>query len=91
MTRPNQVWAMDITYVLMARGFVYLTAVVDWFSPKVLTWRLSVTLETGPCLEALDEAGIRISMDGKGAWRDECLRRAALAQRQIQGGLPARR
>jgi putative transposase len=48
VTRPNQIWAMDITYVPMARGVVYLTAVVDWFSRKVLAWRLSVTLETGP-------------------------------------------
>jgi putative transposase len=100
VTRPNQVWAMDITYIPMARGFVYLTAVLDWFSRKVLAWRLSVTLETEPCLEALKEAmarygkpkimnadqgsqftsidfikalrtaEIQISMDGKGAWRD---------------------
>ena len=100
VTRPNQVWAMDITYIPMRRGFVYLVAVVDWFSRKVLAWRLSITLETGPCLEALREAmkkhgkpeimntdqgaqftsidfikalkdaDIQISMDGKGAWRD---------------------
>ena len=100
VTRPNQVWAMDITYVPMARGFVYLVAVLDWFSRKVLAWRLSTTLETGPCIEALKDAmrrhgkpeimnsdqgsqftsidfiktlkdaDIRISMDGKGAWRD---------------------
>jgi transposase InsO family protein len=44
--RPNQVWAMDITYIPMARGFVYLAAVVDWFSRRVLAWRLSITLET---------------------------------------------
>ena len=56
VTRPNQVWAMDITYIPMRRGFVYLVAVVDWFSRKVLAWRLSITLETGPCLEALREA-----------------------------------
>ena len=56
VARPNQVWAMDITYVPMARGFVYLVAVVDWFSRKVLAWRLSMTLETEPCLEALSEA-----------------------------------
>ena len=56
VTKPNQVWAMDITYVPMARGFVYLVAVVDWFSRKVLAWRLSITLETGPCVEALSEA-----------------------------------
>ena len=100
VTRPNQVWAMDITYIPMARGFVYLTAVVDWFSRRVLAWRLSITLEVAFCLEALTEAlarhgrpeifntdqgsqftsgdftdvllehGISISMDGKGAWRD---------------------
>jgi len=100
ITRPNQVWAMDITYVPMARGFVYLAAVVDWFSRKVLAWRLSITLATDFCIEALEEAlgrhakpeifntdqgcqftsidftrvlkdaGVAISMDGKGAWRD---------------------
>ena len=98
--RPNQVWAMDITYIPMARGFVYLAAVVDWFSRRVLAWRLSITMEAEFCIEALDEAlarhgrpdifntdqgsqftsgdftgvlirnGIAISMDGKGAWRD---------------------
>lgn len=48
VTRPNQAWAMDITYIPMARGFVYLAAVVDWFSRRVLAWRrLSITLETG--------------------------------------------
>jgi putative transposase len=100
VTRPNQVWAMDITYIPMARGFVYLAAVVDWFSRKVLSWRLSITLETSFCIEAVNEAlarhgkpdifntdqgsqftsidfikvlkdaNIAISMDGKGAWRD---------------------
>ena len=98
--RPNQVWAMDITYVPMARGFVYLAAVVDWCSRRVLAWRLSITMEAAFCVEALEEAlarhgrpgivntdqgsqftgeaftgvltrnGIAISMDGKGAWRD---------------------
>jgi putative transposase len=98
--RPNQVWAMDITYVPMARGFVYLAAVVDWFSRRVLAWRLSITLEAAFCVEALEDAlarhgrpevfntdqgsqftshaftgvlltaGIAISMDGKGSWRD---------------------
>ena len=98
--RPNQVWAMDITYVPMARGFVYLAAVVDWHSRRVLAWRLSITLEAAFCVEALEEAlarhgkptifntdqgsqftshdftgvlikaEIAISMDGKGAWRD---------------------
>jgi putative transposase len=98
--RPNQVWAMDITYIPMARGFVYLAAVVDWFSRRVLAWRLSITLETEFCLDAvrdalarhgkpaifntdqgsqftsvaftglLQEKQIAISMDGRGAWRD---------------------
>jgi putative transposase len=98
--RPNQVWAMDITYIPMARGFVYLCAVVDWFSRRVLAWRLSITMEAAFCIEALEEAlvkygapeifntdqgsqftsadftgvlianAIAISMDGKGAWRD---------------------
>jgi putative transposase len=98
--RPNQVWAMDITYIPMARGFVYLAAVVDWFSRRVLAWRLSITLEVDFCLEAVEEALVRhgrpeifntdqgsqftsvaftdllldnaiaISMDGRGAWRD---------------------
>jgi len=98
--RPNQVWAMDITYIPMARGCVYLAAVMDWFSRKVLAWRLSITMDVHFCLEAVEEAmarfgrpdifntdqgsqftsyaftgllkdnGIRISMDGKGCWRD---------------------
>ena len=100
VTRPNQVWAMDITYVPMRRGFVYLAAVIDWFTRKVLAWRVSITLETAFCIEAVDDAMARhgrpeifntdqgsqftsldfikllkdakisISMDGKGAWRD---------------------
>jgi putative transposase len=100
VTRPNHVWAMDITYIPMARGFVYLAAVIDWFSRKVLAWRLSITLDAAFCIEAVEEAlsrhgtpeifntdqgsqftsidftslllknGIKISMDGKGAWRD---------------------
>ena len=56
VTRPNHVGALDSTSVPMARGFVYRVAVVDWFSRKVLAWRLAMTLETGPCLEALSEA-----------------------------------
>jgi putative transposase len=56
MTRPNQVWATDITYIPMARGFVYLVAIVDWFSRRVLSWRLSITLEADFCIEALEEA-----------------------------------
>lgn len=100
VTRPNQVWAMDITYIPMKRGYVYLAAVVDWNTRRVLSWRLSITLETAFCIEAVEEAmakygkpdifntdqgsqftsinfikmltdaGIKISMDGKGAWRD---------------------
>jgi putative transposase len=54
--RPNQVWAMDITYIPMARGFVYLAAVVDWFSRRVLAWRVSITLEAAFCIEALEDA-----------------------------------
>jgi putative transposase len=54
--RPNQVWAMDITYIPMARGFVYLAAVVDWFSRRVLAWRVSITMEVAFCLEAVEEA-----------------------------------
>ena len=54
--RANQVWAMDLTYVPMARGFVYLAAVVDWSSRRVLAWRLSITLEVAFCVEALEEA-----------------------------------
>ena len=54
--RPNQVWATDITYIAMARGFVYLTAVVDWFTRRVLSHRVSITMEAGFCIEALEEA-----------------------------------
>ena len=54
--RPNQVWAMDITYIPMARGFVYLAAVIDWWSRRVLSWRVSITMETGFCIEAVEEA-----------------------------------
>ncbi|MBB5696307.1 putative transposase [Roseomonas pecuniae] len=98
--RPNQVWAIDITYVPMARGFVYLAAVLDWFSRRVLSWRVSISMDASFCVEALEEAmvrhgqpdifntdqgsqftsqaftevllkaGIAISMDGRGAWRD---------------------
>lgn len=54
--RPNQVWCADITYIPMAKGWVYLVAVMDWFSRKVLAWRLSITMETDFCVEALKEA-----------------------------------
>jgi len=56
---PNQVWAMDITYIPMARGFVYLAAVVDWFSRRVLAWRLSITMEASFCIEAVEEALVK--------------------------------
>lgn len=98
--RPNQVWAADVTYIPMAKGFVYLMAVIDWFSRKVLSWKLSNSLSADFCVEAVEEAiarygtpeifntdqgsqftgaqfvgtlkahGIKISMDGKGRWRD---------------------
>lgn len=100
IARPNQVWAMDITYVPMAKGFVYLAVVLDWFSRRVLSWRVSITMEAAFCVATLEEAlarhgkpeifntdqgsqftclaftgvltanEIAISMDGKGAWRD---------------------
>ena len=56
VTRPNQVWAADVTYIPMARGFLYLVAVVDWCSRKVLAWRLSISLDPSFCVEALEEA-----------------------------------
>ena len=98
--RPNQVWAADLTYIPMARGFVYLVAVIDWYTRKVLSWKLSNTLTADFCVEALWEAlarfgrpeifntdqgaqftsaefiatlkahEVRISMDGRGRWRD---------------------
>ena len=100
IARPNQVWAMDITYIPMERGFVYLAVVLDWASRRVLSWRVSITMQAAFCVEALEDAlarhgkpdifntdqgsqftgaaftdmlaanGIAISMDGKGAWRD---------------------
>lgn len=56
LTRVDEVWSSDITYVPMRRGFMYLTAVIDWYSRYVLSWRLSNTMDVGFCLEALDEA-----------------------------------
>ena len=99
ITRSNHVWAMDMT-IPMGRGFVYLAAVIDWHSRRVLAWRLPITMDTAFCTEAVEETiakygkpeifntdqgsqfassaftglllenGIRISMDGKGCWRD---------------------
>jgi len=54
--RPNQVWATDITYIPMARGFLYLMAIMDWYSRKVLSWRLSISMDSAFCLDALNEA-----------------------------------
>jgi putative transposase len=54
--RCNQVWSCDITYIRLQRGFIYLMAVIDWFSRYVLSWEISVTLDTSFCLEALDRA-----------------------------------
>jgi len=54
--RPNQVWCSDITYIPMRKGFLYLMAIMDWFTRKVLAWRISNTLEAEFCLEALNEA-----------------------------------
>ena len=74
ISRPNQVWAADIPYIPMRRGFGYLFVVLDWASRRVLAWRLSNTLTTDFCIDAVWEAitqhGIQISMDGKGCWRD---------------------
>lgn len=98
--RPNQVWATDITYIPMERGFMYLIAIMDWYSRRVLAWRLSNTMDADFCVDALEEAldrfgtpevfntdqgsqftsdaftsvlkerNIKISMDGKGCYRD---------------------
>jgi putative transposase len=56
ITRPNQVWATDITYIPLRHGFIYLVAIIDWFSRKVLSWRLSNTLDISFCIDALDDA-----------------------------------
>jgi len=56
VTRPNQVWSSDITYIRLARGFAYLVAILDWYSRKVLSWRVSNTMDTGFCVDALEEA-----------------------------------
>lgn len=56
VTRPNHVWSSDITYIRLARGFVYLVAVIDWYSRKVLSWQLSNTLDGGFCVDCLEQA-----------------------------------
>jgi len=109
---------MDITYIPMARGFVYLAIRLDWFSRRVLSWGLSITMEAAFCVETLetlslatqpeiftlsgqpvhrrgihwraDQNGIAISMDGEGRLARQHLRRAAVAQHQIRGGVSAR-
>ena len=100
ITRPNHVWCTDITYIAMPKGFLYLVAIMDWATRKVLAWRLSNTMEVDFCIEALEEAlarfgspeifntdqgsqftsprftavlkdaGVKISMDGRGRWMD---------------------
>jgi putative transposase len=123
ITQPNEVWAMDSTYIPMPHSFVYLAAVMDWASRRLLSWRVSITLDSTFCVAALEEAiarygcptimntdqgsqftsaaftgalldrGIRISMDGRGCWRDNSsthLRRTALALAQVRRGVPAR-
>ena len=67
--RPNQVWATDLTYIPMARGFCYLVAVIDWFTRKVLAWRLSITMDAAFCIEALEEALARESADTRSLLR----------------------
>lgn len=56
ITRPNQVWAADITYIPMSRGFMYLVTIIDWYSRYVISWRLSNTLDADFCVAALEEA-----------------------------------
>jgi putative transposase len=56
ISRPNQVWSTDITYIRLLRGFVYLVAIIDWYSRKVLAWRLSNTMDAGFCVDCLEEA-----------------------------------
>ena len=103
ISAPNQVWSVDITYILMRKGFLYLVAIMDWHSRKALSWRLSATMDVDFCIDALEEAltkygtpeifntdqgsqftseaftkvlqsqGIRISMDGRGRWRDNVI------------------
>ncbi len=117
VNRANQVWCTDITYIPIHKGYMYLVAIMDWYSRKVLSWRLSNTLDTGFCIEALEEAlytypkpdifntdqgsqftataftdilkanGIKISMDGKGAWQGDmerqCVYRTVMAELEV--------
>jgi putative transposase len=118
ITRANQVWALETTYIPMARGFVYLTAVVDVTSRRVLAHRVAITLEAIHAKEVIEQAlarwgtpeivntdqgsqftaeeftravlgaGCKLSMDGRGACRDNRLCRAPVAQRQVRAGAP---
>jgi Integrase core domain/HTH-like domain len=95
VTRPNQVWAADITYVPMARGFVYLVAIVDWFSRRLLAWRTG-DLQYGPgkpvhldrLHQGAEDRRNRDQHGRQGRLARQRLRRAALADGQIRGGLP---
>jgi putative transposase len=111
--RPNQVWCADLTYIPMRRGFLYLVAIMDWATRKVLSWRVSNTMDVEFCLDALEEAlarfgrpeifnsdqgsqftslrftgllqdaGVRISMDGAGSVDGQRVHRTALAQPEV--------
>jgi len=129
ITEPGKVWCADITYIPMRRGFLYLVVVMDWYSRKVLSWRLSNSLDADFCIEALQEAlsrfpkpeifntdqgcqftsleftetltkaGVRISMDGRGRWRDNIiverlwrsLKYECIYLNAYEGGLETRR
>jgi putative transposase len=56
VTRPNQVWSTDLTYIRLARGFAYLVAVIDWYSRKVLSWRLSNSIDASFCVDCLEDS-----------------------------------
>ncbi len=113
ITKPSQAWAMDITYIPMNKGFIYLAAVLDWATRRVLAWRLSNSMTADFCIEAVEAAirdygspeifntdqgsqftdkdlvgllekhGIRISMDGKGSWRDNVFVERLWEERQV--------
>lgn len=113
ITEPSQAWAMDITYIPMNKGFIYLAAVLDWATRRVLAWRLSNSMTADFCIEAVEAAirdygspeifntdqgsqftdkdlvgllekhGIRISMDGKGSWRDNVFVERLWEERQV--------
>ena len=86
ITRPNQVWATDITYVGLRHGFLYLTAIIDWYSRYVLAWRLSNSLDSTFCVEALDEALAR-----RPAGNLQHRPGRAVHQRRLHGAVGSRR